>query len=397
MQFFRHLIACIVFLTALLCVREAWAYPWMIRHGYTGCATCHADPSGGAGLLTPYGRAQGELVLRTRYGAQSEDEDPGRAAEFLFGVVPTPEPLLMGGSIRNAFFVVKPQGSPATSRFLQMQADLKSQLKIDRFRVSGSLGYNHQGSARAQVTHRTEHNLVSREHWVGADLGEDEEWLVRAGRMALPFGLRGNEHTMWTRSTVRTDLNDAQQHGAAVAYNPEGWRMELMAIAGNFQENPDRFRERGYSGYIERAFGEHAAAGLSSLVTRAARDPAYGMSLVRQAHGAFVRYAPITPIVIMAEADALIGTPDQGKTRAGAVGMLQVDTEFLQGLHASATGEVRRNTLPTSGNDVGGWLSLNWFFFSHTDMRLDGIVRNIDTPVGRITTSSFLANLHFYL
>ena len=39
----------------------------MIRHDYTGCATCHADPSGG-GLLTLYGRAQSDLLLRMRYG-----------------------------------------------------------------------------------------------------------------------------------------------------------------------------------------------------------------------------------------------------------------------------------------------------------------------------------------
>ena len=31
---------------------SARAYPWMIRHGYTGCTPCHTDPSGGAGALT---------------------------------------------------------------------------------------------------------------------------------------------------------------------------------------------------------------------------------------------------------------------------------------------------------------------------------------------------------
>jgi len=46
----------------------ASAYPTMIRNGYTQCATCHADPSGGT-LLTPYGRAQSELLLSSRWGA----------------------------------------------------------------------------------------------------------------------------------------------------------------------------------------------------------------------------------------------------------------------------------------------------------------------------------------
>ena len=47
--------------------RPAHAYAWMIRHGYGGCNVCHADPSGGE-LLTAYGRAQGDLLLRMHYG-----------------------------------------------------------------------------------------------------------------------------------------------------------------------------------------------------------------------------------------------------------------------------------------------------------------------------------------
>src|SRR4051812_21873295 len=54
---------------------RADAYPWMIRHEYTGCAICHGDPTGG-GVLTPYGRAQGDLLLRTHYGpALKEGEE----------------------------------------------------------------------------------------------------------------------------------------------------------------------------------------------------------------------------------------------------------------------------------------------------------------------------------
>ena len=40
---------------------RAEAFPWMIHHGYTNCAQCHVDPSGG-GVLTDYGRAQGEIL-----------------------------------------------------------------------------------------------------------------------------------------------------------------------------------------------------------------------------------------------------------------------------------------------------------------------------------------------
>ena len=54
----------------------AQAYPWMIRHDYTGCGVCHVDPSG-AGLLTDYGRAQSVLLMQMNYGSPfTGDEAP---------------------------------------------------------------------------------------------------------------------------------------------------------------------------------------------------------------------------------------------------------------------------------------------------------------------------------
>src|SRR5262245_14136796 len=63
----RLLLALAPALAVLLTSEPAAAYTWMIRHGYATCVTCHTDPSGGE-LLTPYGRVQGDLILRMRYG-----------------------------------------------------------------------------------------------------------------------------------------------------------------------------------------------------------------------------------------------------------------------------------------------------------------------------------------
>ena len=51
---------------------RAQAFPWMIHHGYTNCAQCHVDPSGG-GALTAYGRPQGEILLRTHEKEMTEE------------------------------------------------------------------------------------------------------------------------------------------------------------------------------------------------------------------------------------------------------------------------------------------------------------------------------------
>ena len=67
----------------------AQAYPFMIRHGYTQCATCHTDPSGGT-LLNEYGRAQSELLLSSIYGG-------GDAVSDSDGAEPTANPDDHGG------------------------------------------------------------------------------------------------------------------------------------------------------------------------------------------------------------------------------------------------------------------------------------------------------------
>ena len=88
-----HLAVCAM---VLLFSPSARAYPWMIRHGYTGCVPCHTDPSGGAGVLTEYGRAQSDLLLRMRYTESSESGEADNASKFLWGLIPTPGELRLG-------------------------------------------------------------------------------------------------------------------------------------------------------------------------------------------------------------------------------------------------------------------------------------------------------------
>src|SRR5450432_2783860 len=83
------------FVLPLLVGRTAHAYTWMIRHGYTSCTPCHTDPTGG-GPLAAYGRAQSDLLLRSRYGGPAAEEaDP--SSGFLWGAVQLPENVRLGG------------------------------------------------------------------------------------------------------------------------------------------------------------------------------------------------------------------------------------------------------------------------------------------------------------
>src|SRR5580700_10209054 len=96
----RHVASLAFGLVLFFFASNAHAYPWMIRHGYTGCAPCHTDPSGGAGALTEYGRAQSDLLLRMRYGKSSESGEADPTSGFL-GFLQLPEQARLGGDFRE--------------------------------------------------------------------------------------------------------------------------------------------------------------------------------------------------------------------------------------------------------------------------------------------------------
>jgi hypothetical protein len=390
----RAFAASALFVALLLAPAKADAYPWMIRHEYTSCAVCHADPSG-AGLLTPYGRAQSEVLLRTRYGAVPEDEDPGKVGGFLFGAVALPEGVMAQADMRAlALYVKPPAPAPAVQRFVLMQADLAAGIAVGRARAAATVGYVHEGAVGASVTHGDADRLISRQHWAGLSLGADEPWLLRGGRMNIPFGLRTLEHTTWVRRLTKTDINDGQSHGLALAYTGEKWRGEGMAIVGNLQLSPPQLRERGFAGYVEHAPFERVAVGLSSMVVHADADLASKRATFRQAHGLFARFVPVKMVVVSVEGDFLVASPKRKPIETGVAALLSVDVEPLQGVHAIVTGEVAKapNAPPSSAAQTRGWLSLAWFFLPHADLRAD-VVRDFGpTPV-----TSILGQVHGFL
>jgi hypothetical protein len=202
---------------------------------------------------------------------------------------------------------------------------------------------------------------------------------------------------MWVRAATNTDREHSQEHGIAVDYSEGRLRGEIMGILGNYQISPDKFRSRGYSLYGEYLLSPHVAVGLSSLVTHTAADYLFSQEAppnTRQAHGLTGRIAPVTPLAILVEGDALLSSV----ASFGYVGMLQADYELIQGLHFMGTGEILDNGKPnTSGTStpgqgkpqLGGWLSMGWFFFTHLDARVDFVARQNTAP-------TIQAQMHYF-
>jgi hypothetical protein len=361
----------------------------MIRHDYGGCGQCHADPTGG-GPLTEYGRAQGDLLLRMRYGSQTEE--PGKTAGYLFGLVTPPEWLLPGGDVRGMGLVTKPNGAAASTDFILMQADLRAAVVAGGFRAGASVGAITTDNSAASVVG----SFISREHWAGYAFS-DGEWLVRAGRINVPFGIRMIEHTLYVRSATRTDLNDTQQHGVALSYSGEKMRGELLGIAGNYQISPDAYRQRGYSGFLEVTPVPRLGLGVSSLLTHTNRDVLLHTGDLRQAHGLFVRASPVRPLVLLAEGDAVLHAPEGQANFGGFAAMLQADVEPLQGLHFIATLEANDSGAPKTGTSYGGWAGANWFFLPHMDIRSDVSYQRMAIGPATVNVLAYMLQGHLYL
>ena len=361
----------------------------MIRHGYTGCVTCHSDPSG-AGLLTPYGRAQSDLLLRTHY-TSDQPEEAAKSSGTLWGLVTPPDWLLLGGQFRELGMALKPDGQKWTRSMVLMQADLAAEARWGGLRVNGSIGVVQSSASRASLFG----SVVSREHWVGYAF-DDDAYLVRAGRINLPFGLRIIEHNTFVRQATRTDINDTQQHGVSFAYSGELIRGELMGILGNYQLSPDAYRERGYSGYAELKAAERVAVGLSSLVTHAQRDVYLQTADTRQAHGMFARVSPWSTLVLLAEADLVIHSPEGLNTLVGYASLLQADVEPLQGLHLTGAAESDKQQAGF-GQSWALWAGTGWFFAPHADVRLDFMRRSDVGGNDRFNSTAVLAQMHVFL
>lgn len=382
---------CLVVLT-LLGLSISWsgrahAYAWMIKHGFSKCGSCHTDPAGGE-TLTKLGRVESEYLLSAGGEAAGLPSD---TAQFLWGAIDEPTDLRLGGSYRHMLLYTAPTNEiRSTLVQFPMQLDLYGSGRIGRVVIGASLGVARgiEGSANvrgAQINHEAGEGFIvlSRSHYIGLWLQEDT--LLRVGRLNLPFGVRIPEHVMWAREATRTDRESDQQHGVSLTYTGGRWRSDAMIVIGNFQVNPDRFRERGYVVSAEYLVKPTLAIGGSSLLTRAQEDAfSRRKNSVRYAHGLNTRWGAATELALLGEFDV---TKESGR-KLGYTGFLQADYEPLRGVHLMLTGEVldqgsfeRADVAPVRGAGrarYGGWASLDWFPTTHLELRLDGVSRQDD-------------------
>lgn len=153
----------------------ASAFPSNIRLGYTSCAACHVDVTGGS-LLTPYGRmAAGEVM--SSWTSKNE-------SDLLHGLMSTSDALDIGGDFQYVSISTRDY-----ERSFVMQREVQIGVNYDRqfFLTVGSGLYGEFPETPEMRKVYLQANLF-------------DNWTFKVGRFFPAFGIMSNEHLYIYRS-----------------------------------------------------------------------------------------------------------------------------------------------------------------------------------------------------
>jgi hypothetical protein len=234
---------------------RAAAYPQYQLSRDQTCSGCHVTPSGG-GLLGENGNNLAETLSQF-----------GTPPEFMYGKLPLPAWLMLGGDFRGALGVIHtPDTSPA---IIPMQAEIYARASARGFTLHVTAGARPAPWVTRNGTPPLLDRFWSREHYVmwQQDEGSHEGLFVRAGRFMPVFGLRLAEHPVYTRRFGGTELY-ADTYGAAVEYVTQKWEGHVTG----FIEDPlidTVSHDSGVAAYGEVRLDPQTQVGAELMVTGA--------------------------------------------------------------------------------------------------------------------------------
>ena len=353
----------------------AAAYPQFQLSRDQTCTACHFVPSGGGGLLNENGIATAESISQF-----------GTNGEFMYGKVPTPDWLQLGGEFRaSAGYLRTPQqyltGFP-------MQADLYARAVWKGFSVLGELGYRPApyGPVAQPVP------VWSREHYImwQSNAGGNDGLYIRAGRFMPVFGLRFAEHPDYTRRFGGTPLW-SETYGAAVAYVVPQWEVHVTGFA----KDPimDRVRQNsGGAAYGEVRMTEQAQVGAGAMVEVSDVDKKYRADLTAK------YYFKGPDLLLEGEAQYVRQTVDGGGSANQLVSYVMASWFLPHGMLMDVGYGHYDSDLAVKNLDRDAFdLNYHWFVSSHFEAVLNARLELIGQTAGGPTGSYVLIQGHYRL
>lgn len=357
----------VCFLLLVLATQNSFAFPQMIRHGYTSCNTCHASPRGG-GIMTDYGRALSKELLSTwsyngeenwHYGALKNEKVPSW--------------LKLGGDFRSVQVHTKDQ-TATVGRYIEMQEQVE-------------VAYNHKST------------------WISLTAGSDtlqaskpwylpgfyflthltQELQVRVGKFIPRFGINTAEHVFSTRGPIGFGIQ-SEREALELTYLTQKWDWSISASTGEFKNGANA---KGMYSQFNYSFGTRDRVGVS-FEKKLEDDQALAFG----AHalvGFSEKFYLITDTVWRKKEDTL------GVKTAGIFHFAQLGYEIEKGLHLIVQEDLRKDDLSAS-NTTQSFYGLGFTFFPRPHLEFQG-VWNRRTNLARSSKEGDYAwfLMHYYL
>ncbi|MBC7456751.1 MAG: hypothetical protein H7235_00630 [Bdellovibrionaceae bacterium] len=229
-----------VFISLVLLISfNLYAFPEMIRHGYTNCTACHVSPSGG-GSLNQYGRSLSKEVLST-WGTDKEEN-------FLHGAIDTESVndwLVTGGDIR-AVQVHQENDNIKRGKFIKMQAGIELGINRPKWAIVGSFGhFDNPSNDQEWKPDFTRYYALYR---------VIDGLTLRGGRFLPSFGINNSEHILSTRGPLGFG------YGVEKDTVEASWLGENWNFVGSYYKTQKQLtdtNESGFTALVSKIFGNN--------------------------------------------------------------------------------------------------------------------------------------------
>lgn len=224
----------------------------------------------GGGALNDYGRS----IFATEITAADEgasEEKLSNESGFL-GSTELPWWFRPGFKFRGMYLKTRLEDSQnSTSRVIPMQVSLNSAFLFDEkgdILFMGAVDYVPTPIRFTSTNEKKPMSAVSKEHYLRWQLTKG--YILYAGLMDKPYGIRHPDHTAFNRGINGFGLNqNDQSHGMILQFNKDKYEVFFNYFMGNLnQEEP--LRQKGFSILGEYAFDKELTVGASLLQSRSA-------------------------------------------------------------------------------------------------------------------------------